>query len=56
MGTLNRFFRGLREFIFDLVANESEIRALFQEKDRLASVSALLFSSQYLAGGIRSLL
>ena len=46
-GNFESLFRGLREFIFDLVAEESEIRALFQEKDRLADVSELLFSSQY---------
>ncbi len=46
-GNFESLFRGLREFIFDLVADESEIRALFEEKDRLANVSELLFSSQY---------
>ena len=46
-GNFESLFRGLREFIFDLVADEAEIRALFQEKDRLASVSEILFSSKY---------
>ena len=46
-GNFESLFRGLREFIFDLVADESEIRALFEEKDRLANVSELLFASQY---------
>ena len=46
-GNFESLFRGLREFIFDLVADETEIRALFEEKDRLASVSELLFSSKY---------
>ena len=46
-GNFESLFRGLREFIFDLVADESEIRALFEEKDRLANVSELLFSSKY---------
>ena len=46
-GNFESLFRGLREFIFDLVADESEIRALFEQKDRLANVSELLFSSKY---------
>ena len=46
-GNFESLFRGLREFIFDLVADESEICALFEEKDRLADVSELLFSSKY---------
>ena len=46
-GNFESLFRGLREFIFDLVADETEIRALFEEKDRLTSVSERLFSSQY---------
>ena len=46
-GNFESLFRGLREFIFDLVADETEIRALFEEKDRFASVSELLFSSKY---------
>ena len=47
MGTLSRSSRGLREFIFDLVADEAKIRVMFEEKDRLANVSELLFSSKY---------
>ncbi len=46
-GNFESLFRGLREFIFDLVADETEIRALFEEQDRLASVSEILFSSKY---------
>ena len=46
-GNFESLFRGLREFIFDLVADESKIRALFEEKEQLVKVSALLFSSQY---------
>lgn len=46
-GNFESLFRGLREFIFDLVADESEILALFEEKERLANVSELLFSSKY---------
>ena len=46
-GNFESLFRGLREFIFDLVADEAEIRALFEENERLANVSALLFSSKY---------
>ena len=46
-GNFESLFRGLREFIFDLVADESEIRALFEEKGRLAHVSEILLSSKY---------
>ena len=46
-GNFESLFRGLREFIFDLVADEAEIRALFEDKDRLARVSEILFSSKY---------
>ena len=46
-GNFESLFRGLREFIFDLVADESEIRALFEEEGQLANVSELLFSSKY---------
>ena len=46
-GNFESLFRGLREFIFDLVADEAEIRVLFEEKDRLAEVSEFLFSSKY---------
>ncbi|MCG9132071.1 DUF3419 family protein [Candidatus Poribacteria bacterium] len=46
-GNFESLFRGLREFIFDLVADEAEIRALFEEDDRLACVSEILFSSKY---------
>ena len=46
-GNFESLFRGLREFIFDLVADESEIRVLFEEKGRLANVSEMLFSSKY---------
>ncbi|MDE0468271.1 MAG: DUF3419 family protein [Candidatus Poribacteria bacterium] len=46
-GNFESLFRGLRAFIFDLVADEAEIRRLFEEKDRLAEVSELLFSSKY---------
>ena len=46
-GNFESLFRGLREFIFDLVADEAEIRRLFEDKDRLAEVSELLFSSKY---------
>ena len=46
-GNFESLFRGLREFIFDLIADEAEIRAMFEEKDRLASVSEILFSSKY---------
>ncbi|MYA68840.1 DUF3419 family protein [Candidatus Poribacteria bacterium] len=46
-GNFESLFRGLREFIFDLVANEAEIRALFEKRDRLVEVSEVLFSSKY---------
>ena len=46
-GNFESLFRGLREFIFDLVADEAEIRALFEEKGRLACVSEVLFSCKY---------
>ena len=46
-GNFESLFRGLREFIFDLVADEADIRALFNEKDRFAEVSKILFSSKY---------
>lgn len=46
-GNFESLFRGLREFIFDLVADESEIRVLFEEKERLARVSEVLFSNKY---------
>ena len=46
-GNFESLFRGLREFIFDLVADEAEICALFEDKDRLARVSEILFSSKY---------
>lgn len=46
-GNFESLFRGLRAFIFDLVADEAEIRFLFEDKNRLANVSELLFSSQY---------
>ena len=46
-GNFESLFRGLREFIFSLVADAAEIRALFEEKDRLAEVSEILFSNKY---------
>ena len=46
-GNFESLFRGLREFIFDLVADESEIRALFEKKDRRIAISEILFSSKY---------
>ena len=46
-GSFESLFRGLREFIFDLIADETEIRLLFEEEDRLARVSEVLFSSKY---------
>ena len=46
-GNFESLFRGLREFIFDLVADEEEIRALFEEIGRLERVSEILFSSKY---------
>ena len=46
-GNFESLFRGLREFIFDLVADEAEIRVLFEEEERLANVSKVLFSSKY---------
>ena len=46
-GNFESLFRGLREFIFDLVADEAEIRGLFEEKGRLADVSEILFSNKY---------
>ncbi len=46
-GNFESLFRGLREFIFDLVADEAEIRRLFEEKGQLANVSELLFSNRY---------
>ena len=49
-GNFESLFRGLREFIFDLVADEAEIRRLFEEKGQLANVSELLFSNRYWSG------
>ena len=46
-GNFESLFRGLREFIFDLVADETEIRVLFEKEGQLANVSEMLFSSQY---------
>ena len=46
-GNFESLFRGLREFIFDLIADETEIRLLFEEENRLARVSEVLFSSKY---------
>ena len=46
-GNFESLFRGLREFIFDLVADEVEIRGLFEENGRLAEVSEVLFSNKY---------
>jgi len=46
-GNFESLFRGLREFIFDLVVDETEIRLLFEEKGRLADVSKILFSNKY---------
>ena len=46
-GNFESLFRGLREFIFDLVADETEIRLLFEEQGRLADVSEILFSNKY---------
>ncbi len=46
-GNFESLFRGLREFIFDLVADETEIRGLFEKKGRLADVSEILFSNRY---------
>ncbi len=46
-GNFESLFRGLRAFIFDLVADEAEIRMLFQEKGRRSNVSEVLFSSKY---------
>lgn len=46
-GNFESLFRGLREFIFDLVADAADIRALFEEEGQLAKVSEILFSSKY---------
>ncbi len=46
-GNFESLFRSLREFIFDLVADEAEIRVLFEEKGRLTRVSEVLFSNKY---------
>ena len=46
-GNFESLFRGLREFIFDLVADAADIRALFEEEGQLAKVSEVLFSSKY---------
>ena len=46
-GNFESLFRGLREFIFDLVADETEIRRLFKEEGRLNDVSEVLFSGKY---------
>lgn len=46
-GNFESLFRGLREFIFDLVADEVEIRRLFEEDGHHANVSELLFSNKY---------
>ena len=46
-GNFESLFRGLREFIFDLVTDEAEIRALFEKKGQLDRVSEILFSSKY---------
>ena len=46
-GNFESLFRGLREFIFDLVADEAKIRSLFEEEGRLADVSEIIFSNNY---------
>ena len=46
-GNFESLFRGLREFIFDLVADEAEIRRLFEKEGQLANVAEVLFSSRY---------
>ena len=46
-GNFESLFRGLREFIFDFVVDEAEIRRLFEEEGRLADVSEILFSNKY---------
>ena len=46
-GNFESLFRGLREFIFDLIADESEIRALFGKEGQLDRASEILFSSKY---------
>ena len=46
-GNFESLFRGLREFIFRLVADAAEIRGVFEKKDRLAEVSEILFSNKY---------
>ena len=46
-GNFESLFRGLREFIFDLVADEAVIRVLFEEEGRLAHVLETLFSNKY---------
>ena len=46
-GAFESLFRGLREFIFDLVADEEQIRALFEERGGFKRASQLLFSNRY---------
>ena len=46
-GNFESLFRGLRTFIFDLVADKAEISALFEEEGQLDNVSEILFSSKY---------
>ena len=46
-GNFESLFRGLREFIFDLVAGEEQIRTLFEERDGFKRAPKLLFSSRY---------
>ena len=46
-GNFESLFRGLRAFIFDFVADEAEIRLLFEKEGRLGNVSEVLFSSKY---------
>jgi len=46
-GNFESLFRGLREFIFDLVADEEQVRALFEERGGLKRATELLFSNRY---------
>ena len=46
-GNFESLFRGLREFIFDLVVDKEQVRALFEERGGLKRATELLFSNRY---------
>ena len=46
-GNFESLFRGLREFIFDLVASESQVRQIFETKDGYKQAQEVIFSNKY---------